>query len=187
MKQVILDVLEDVSHGQVNLESKAAREMIVNLIMANIKQLVKDYPNNMELGSKVRELFWEREVQDLDTAGHPVKKINKWLTQDIDEAVMIDDCKDCGDAIAKALGHMDKDGKFITKMNATADEYKDIVDDLDESDIEKKMIWEDSIKEEQEAIDSWVCEICNKSTYDVEYDYIGSGTNHLECELKETL
>jgi len=89
--------------------------------------------------------------------------------------------------IAKALGHMDKDGKFITKMNATADEYKDIVDDLDESDIEKKMTWEDSIKEEQEAIDSWVCEICNKSTYDVEYDYIGSGTNHLECELKETL
>jgi hypothetical protein len=72
-------------------------------------------------------------------------------------------------------------------MNATVDEYKDIVDDLDESDIEKKMIWEDSIKEEQEAIDSWVCEICNKSTYDVEYDYIGSGTNHLECELKETL
>jgi len=173
VKQVILDVLEDVSQGQVNLESEAAREMVANLLIASIKSkgCYTEYDDDNKL----------------DTAGHPVKKINKWLTQDIDEAVMIDDCKDCGDAIAKALGHMDKDGKFITKMNATADEYKDIVDDLDESDIEKKMIWEDSIKEEQEAIDSWVCEICNKSTYDVEYDYIGSGTNHLECELKETL
>jgi hypothetical protein len=30
----------------------------------------------------------------------------------------------------------------------------------------------------------WVCDICGESTYDVEYDYIGSGTNHLGCELK---
>ena len=32
--------------------------------------------------------------------------------------------------------------------------------------------------------DKWICEICEKSTYDVEDDYIGSGTNHLGCELK---
>ena len=25
-----------------------------------IKELVNDYPNDMELGGKVRELFWER-------------------------------------------------------------------------------------------------------------------------------
>ena len=30
----------------------------------------------------------------------------------------------------------------------------------------------------------WVCAICGKSTYEVEYDYMGSGTNHLGCELK---
>ena len=144
MKQVILDVLEDVSHGQVNLKSEAAREMIVNLIMAGIK--TKGW--YLDLGT--------HKSNELDTAGHPVKKIDKWLTRDIDEAVMID-------------------------------EYDDIVEDLNESDMEKKMMWEDSIKEEQEARDTWVCGICNKSTYDVEYDYIGSGTNHLECELKETL
>ena len=140
MKQVILDVLEDVSQGQVNLESEAAREMVANLLIASIKSkgCYTEYGDDNKL----------------DTAGMPIKKIDKWLTQDIDETVMID-------------------------------EYKDIVDDLDESDMEKKMIWEDSIKEEQEAIDSWVCEICNKSTYDVEYDYIGSGTNHLNCELKQ--
>lgn len=53
MKQVILDVLEDVSQGQVNLESEAAREMIVNLIMASIKDkgwyLV--FNNELDLGS----------------------------------------------------------------------------------------------------------------------------------------
>ena len=32
--------------------------------------------------------------------------------------------------------------------------------------------------------ESWICGICGKSTYAVEWDYIGSGTNHLGCELK---
>ena len=36
----------------------------------------------------------------------------------------------------------------------------------------------------QRAKESWVCDICGKNTYDVEWDYIGSGTNHLGCELK---
>ena len=64
--------------------------------------------------------------ESIDTAGHPVKKIDKWLTRDIDEAV----------------------------------------------------IHEEQIK------DTWICMICNKSTYDVDVDYMGSGTNHLECEMK---
>ena len=51
-----------------------------------IRELVKEYPNDMEFGSKVRELFWER-----DTAGYPVKKIDKWLTRDIDKVVTIDE------------------------------------------------------------------------------------------------
>ena len=38
--------------------------------------------------------------------------------------------------------------------------------------------------ETQRAKESWTCAICGKSTYDVEYDYIGSGTNHLGCELE---
>ena len=38
--------------------------------------------------------------------------------------------------------------------------------------------------ETQKAKETWVCSICDKSTYNVEYDYIGSGTNHLGCELK---
>jgi len=151
MKQVILDVLEDVSQGQVNLESEAARDMITNLIMAGIKS--KGWYLN--LGSRDDN----KDNDNLDTAGYPVKKIDKWLTRDIDEIQMIDEYKDI--------------------------EYNDIVEDLNESDMEKKMTWEDSIKEEQEAQDTWVCGICNESTYDVDWDYVGSGTNHLECELKQ--
>ena len=32
---------------------------------------------------------------------------------------------------------------------------------------------------EQEARATWVCSICGENTADVEYDYLGSGTNHL--------
>ncbi len=30
----------------------------------------------------------------------------------------------------------------------------------------------------------WICELCEGDTSNVEYDYLGSGTNHLGCELK---
>ena len=35
---------------------------------------------------------------------------------------------------------------------------------------------------EEEA--KWVCEHCGESTFEVEYDYIGSNYNHLACDLK---
>ena len=38
--------------------------------------------------------------------------------------------------------------------------------------------------EEQNARATWVCSICGENTADVDYDYLGSGTNHLGCELK---
>ena len=42
---------------------------------------------------------------------------------------------------------------------------------------------DDELREQLDR-EMWVCNICGKSTYEVEYDYIGSGTNHLGCELK---
>ena len=36
----------------------------------------------------------------------------------------------------------------------------------------------------QKARETWVCEICGKNTFEVEVDYIGTGTNHLGCELE---
>ena len=38
--------------------------------------------------------------------------------------------------------------------------------------------------DEQKARAAWVCSICGENTFEVDYDYIGSGTNHLGCELK---
>ena len=38
--------------------------------------------------------------------------------------------------------------------------------------------------DEQKAKASWVCVICGKSTYELDYDYLGSGANHLSCEYR---
>jgi len=38
--------------------------------------------------------------------------------------------------------------------------------------------------DEQKARASWVCSICGKNTFEVDSDYIGSGTNHLGCEIR---
>ena len=37
----------------------------------------------------------------------------------------------------------------------------------------------------KEYLDFWTCEICNDNTHEVDYDYLGNGTNHLGCELKQ--
>ena len=88
MKKLIKEVLDDLKFSQVNLESKASREMIANLVSAALK----------------------------------------------------------------AKGS-----------------YKEYTDyEIDE----------------QKAKASWVCVICGKSTYELDYDYVGSGANHLSCELR---
>ena len=104
MKQLIRGVLDDMSTGQINLESEASRELIANTIMAAIKT------NNGRKG-------WVLDLSTLD--GGP---------------------------------------KLDTPIYEKTDEQK--------------------------ARESWVCNICGENTYDVDWDYIGSGTNHLGCELK---
>ena len=37
----------------------------------------------------------------------------------------------------------------------------------------------------KEYLDYWTCDLCGKHTHEVDYDYLGNGTNHLGCELKE--
>ena len=104
MKQLIREVLDEMSEGHINLESEASRELIANTIMAAIKT------NNGRKG-------W---VLDLST--------------------------------------FDGGSKLDTPIYEKSDEQK--------------------------ARESWVCSICGKNTYDVDWDYIGSDTNHLGCELE---
>jgi len=33
-------------------------------------------------------------------------------------------------------------------------------------------------------LEYWTCDHCGKHTHEIDYDYLGNGTNHLECELK---
>ena len=91
-----MNVLEDMSKGQINLESEAARKTIANTIIAAIKT--------------------------------------------------------------------NKKGWFL---------------DLSTLDGKPKLT-----KEETEKV-KWVCEICGKNTFHVDFDYIGSNYNHLGCELSE--
>ena len=44
--------------------------------------------------------------------------------------------------------------------------------------------YDDYELDEQEARASWVCTICGKNTFEVDSDYIGSGANHLSCEIR---
>ena len=97
MKQLIIDVLEDMSKGQINLTSEAARKTIANAIITAIKT------NNGRKG-------WVLDLSTLD--GKPK-----------------------------------------------------------------------SIEETEKA--KWICEICGKNTFHVDFDYIGSNYNHLGCELSE--
>ena len=100
MKQLIMDVLEDMSKGQVNLESKAARKTIANSIIAAIKT------NNGGKG-------WFLDLSTLDGKA-------KLTKEEIEEA-------------------------------------------------------------------KWVCEFCGKTTFHIDYDYIGSNYNHLGCELEQEM
>ena len=36
----------------------------------------------------------------------------------------------------------------------------------------------------KEYLDYWKCDLCGDNTHEVDYDYLGSGTNHLKCELE---
>ena len=37
----------------------------------------------------------------------------------------------------------------------------------------------------KEYLDYWTCDLCGKNTHEIDYDYLGNGTNHLGCELKQ--
>ena len=76
-----------------------------------------------------------------------------------------------GEPMAQTMDLM-IEGDTITEMRTQLKLMLKSLDEpvLDESDI-------------TDTKNDWICEICGKSTKDVEYDYIGSGTNHLGCEL----
>jgi hypothetical protein len=55
---------------------------------------------------------------------------------------------------------------------------------LDLGSIDGKPKLTEEEKEEKRYKEFWTCGICGEDTSEVDYDYLGSGTNHLGCELK---
>ena len=84
--------------------------------------------------------------------------------------------KDVLEDVAKGQPNLESEAarEMITNLIVAAIKSKGCYTEYDDSEIS-----------EQEAQATWVCSICGENTADVDYDYLGSGTNHLSCELKQ--
>ena len=74
-----------------------------------------------------------------------------------------------------------------SQINLASEAARETVSSLISAALKTKgsyIVFTDSEIEEQEARKGWVCDICGENTFEVDYDYIGSGYNHLGCELK---
>ena len=123
MKQIIKDVLSDMSEGQINLGSKAAREMIASLVSAVLKEKgeYKKYTND-ELEEQEAREYWVCEIckkssydLDWDYIGSGTNHLSCEVRLELDEEKMKREPN--GDEVAKALGHMDTEGDYITEPN----------------------------------------------------------------------
>lgn len=70
-----------------------------------------------------------------------------------------------------------KHGTISRRVGSYLDDCTNIHSEEDLEKAEQNIVQTD-------ARESWVCRICGKNTYDVDWDYIGSGTNHLGCEIQ---
>ena len=66
--------------------------------------------------------------------------------------------------------------------------YDFIMNEMSEGEKEHLVAWRghDGVEKmyEKEYLEHWKCELCGDHTHEVDYDYLGSGTNHLKCELE---
>jgi len=75
--------------------------------------------------------------------------------------------------------------KEIKKLRKEVKEFKNILTDETSREYVQALI--DNVKEEElskEYLEYWTCDHCGEHTHEVDYDYLGNGTNHLGCELK---
>ena len=78
--------------------------------------------------------------------------------------------------------------KEIKKLRKEVKEVKNILTDETSREYVQALI--DNVKEEKlskEYLEYWTCDHCGKHTNEVDYDYLGNGTNHLGCELKDEI
>jgi len=61
--------------------------------------------------------------------------------------------------------------------------YNFIMNEMSEGEREHLLNWSEE-EQKKKYLEFWTCDICNENTHEVDYDYLGNGTNHLGCELK---
>ena len=84
--------------------------------------------------------------------------------------------------IRKELKSIKDDLKTYINQNKLTDETsKEYVEALI-SNVKLSNLNEEGLS--KEYLDYWTCDHCGKNTHEIDYDYLGNGTNHLECELK---
>ena len=74
-----------------------------------------------------------------------------------------------------------------TQINLGSEASRETIASLISSTLKDKGEYKEHKKdelEEQKVRETWICSICGKNTYDIDWDYIGSGTNHLSCEVR---
>ena len=84
--------------------------------------------------------------------------------------------------IRKELKSIKDDLKTYINQNKLTDETsKEYVEALI-SNVKLSNLNEEGLS--KEYLDYWTCDHCGKNTHEIDYDYLGNGTNHLGCELK---
>jgi transcriptional regulator of met regulon len=81
--------------------------------------------------------------------------------------------------------------KEIKKLRKEVKEVKNILTDETSREYVQALI--DNVSKtdkemlSEEYLEYWTCDICGDHTHEVDYDYLGNGTNHLGCELKDEI
>ncbi len=81
--------------------------------------------------------------------------------------------------------------KEIKKLRKEVKEVKNILTDETSREYVQALIDNVSRTDKEmlseEYLEYWTCDICGDHTHEVDYDYLGNGTNHLGCELKDEI
>ena len=84
--------------------------------------------------------------------------------------------------------NIDRATQFTNVKELNIDEqnrnYNFIMNEMSKGEREHLLNWSEE-EQKKKYLEFWTCDICNEHTHEVDYDYLGNGTNHLGCELKQ--
>jgi len=128
MKQIILNVLDGMTGNQTNLDSDAAREVIADSITGALESNgVYKQHTEIELEKQEAKKEWICQTcgkstfeTDYDYLVHPKLHLGCALEEELKGKTIHEQYHEASskaheDDVAKALGHMDDDGNYITK------------------------------------------------------------------------